>query len=78
MEKKYVQKMWRIHDVLFFDQEKAEAVEDGKEVAKPVFVGISDDGIELSRDGISLEYFGSWVYTDEEILKQEIEEFNRD
>lgn len=78
MFKKYIQKMWLIHDVLFFDLEKAQEVEDGKDVAKAVFVGINDDGIELPRDGISAEYFGSWIYRDEEMLKKEIEEYNRD
>lgn len=38
--RKYVQQMWRIHDVLFLDKEEAE---DGKEIVKQVLVGIDED-----------------------------------
>lgn len=74
--KKNLQKMYRIFDVLFFDRETAEAVEDGKETVKEVYVGISDDGIELNRDGISADYFGSWVYSSKKQAEEAIEEFN--
>ena len=73
--KKYVQKMWRIHEVLFLDKEKAEEVEDGKEIAKPVFVGIDEDA-EFDLNGESMEFFGSWIFTDEKEAQSEVDEFN--
>lgn len=74
--KKYVQRMWRIHDVLFLDKEKAEEVEDGKEVVKQVFVGI-DENAEYDLSGESTDFFGSsWVFTDEKEAQSEVEEFN--
>jgi len=73
--KKYVKRMWRIHDVLFSDKEKAEKVEDGKEVVKQVFVGI-DENTVYDLNGESLEFFGSWVFTDEKEAQCEVDEFN--
>ncbi|NEU30588.1 hypothetical protein GN156_07290 [bacterium LRH843] len=73
--KKYVQKMWRIHDVLFLKKEDAEKVEDGKEIAKQVFVGI-DINTEYDLNGESAEYFGSWIFTDEREAQKEVDEFN--
>lgn len=73
--KKYVQKMWRIHDVLFLDKEKAEEVEDGKEVVKQVFVGIDEEAY-YDLNGESMEFFGSWVFTNEEEAQSEVDEFN--
>lgn len=75
--KKYAQKMYLIHNVLFFCKEKAKKVEDGKEVIEEVFVGIDDDGIELDRNGISDDYFGSWIYRKEEDLLKELENYNQ-
>ena len=74
--KKYVQKMWRIHDVLFLDKAKAEEVEDGKEVVKEVFVSVDDDGIKLDPNGVSTEYFGSWIFNNVEEAQREVDEFN--
>jgi len=73
--KKYVQKMWRIHDVLFLDKKKAEEAEDGKEVVEQVFVGI-DENIYYDKNGESMEFFGSWVYTNEKEAQSEVDEFN--
>lgn len=73
---KYVQKMWRIYDVLFFDKEKAIALEDKMDIAKVVYVGITEDGILLDRNGISADYFGSWVFSNEEDALKEVKEFN--
>ncbi len=73
--KKYVQKMWRIHDVLFLDKEKAEEVEDGKEVVKQVFVGI-DENTDYELNGESMDFFGSWVFTNEKDAQSEVDEFN--
>lgn len=74
---KYLRKMWMIFDVLFFDKEQAEAVEDGKEVVKKVYVGLDNDGIELPRDGFSADYVGSWVYTNEHQAEEAVKEFNQ-
>jgi len=73
--KKYVQRMWRIHDVLFLDKGKAEKVEDGKEVVEKVFVGI-DENAGYDLNGESVEFFGSWVFTDEKTAQSEVDEFN--
>lgn len=75
--KKYVQSMWRIHDVLFLDKEQAKAVEDGKEVVKQVFVGI-DENTDYDLNGESVEFFGSWIFTDENEAQREVNEFNND
>ena len=73
--KKYVQRMWRIHDVLFLDKEKAEEVEDGKEIVKQVFVGI-DENTYYDSNGESMEFFGSWIFTEEKEAQSEVDEFN--
>jgi len=73
--KKYIQRMWRIHEVLFSDKEKAEKVEDGKEVVKQVFVGI-DENTDYNLNGESMEFFGSWIFTDEKEAQYEVDEFN--
>lgn len=75
--KKYVQRMWRIHDVLFSDKEKAKEVEDGKEVVKQVFVGIDED-TAYDLNGENIDFFGSWVFTDEKEAQKEVDEFNND
>lgn len=75
LKKKYVKKMWRIHDVLFLDKVKSEAVQDGKEQIKLVFVGI-DEEVELNPNGDSAEYFGNWIFTSEEAAQREVNEFN--
>jgi hypothetical protein len=75
--KKYVQRMWRIHDVLFLDKEKAEKVEDGKEIVKEVFVGI-DENTDYDLNGESVEFFGSWIFTDKKEVQKEVDEFNND
>ena len=75
--KKYVQRMWRIYDVLFLDKEKAEKVEDGKEIVKQVFVGI-DENTDYDLNGESAEFFGSWIFTDEQEAQKEVDEFNND
>lgn len=76
MQKKVIQKMWLIHDALFFDHEKAKECEDGKDVAKVVYVGV-DEGVELQQDGIPASYVGSWIYYDREKLEEEIKEYNK-
>lgn len=73
--KKYVQRMWRIYDVLFLDKEKAEKVEDGKEVVKQVFVGI-DENTDYDLNGESAEFFGSWIFKTEQEAQAEVDEFN--
>lgn len=55
--KKYVQRMWRIYDVLFLGKKIEKKV-------KEVFVGI-DENIDYNLDGESAEFFGSWIFTDE-------------
>ncbi len=75
--KKYVQRMWRIHDVLFLDKEEADKVEDGKEIVKQVFVGI-DENTDYDSNGESAEFFGSWIFTDEKEAQKEVDEFNND
>ena len=57
--KKYVQKFGVFHDVLFLDKEKAEEVEDGKEIVKQVFVGIDENTYKYDSNGESMEFFGS-------------------
>lgn len=56
--KKYVQRLWRIYDFLFLNKERAEDVEDGKELEKQVFVGI-DENTEYNLSGESAEFFKS-------------------
>lgn len=73
--KKYVQKMWCIHDVLFLDKEKAEELEDGKDIARQVFVGI-DENTDYDLNGESSEFFGSWIFTNEKECLSEVDEFN--
>jgi len=70
--------MWRIHEVLFLDKEKAEEVEeveDGKEIVKQVFVGIDEDAV-FDLNGESMEFFGSWVFREEKEAQSEVDEFN--
>lgn len=75
--KKYVQRMWRIYDVLFIDKEKAEMVEDGKEMVKQVYVGVDENaGYDLSE--VSIDFFGRWIFTDEKEAQREVDEFNND
>lgn len=69
--------MWRIHDVLFLDKEKAEKVEGGKEKIKQVFVSI-DENTEYYLNGESAGFFGSWIFTDEKEAQKEVDEFNND
>jgi len=73
--KKYVQEMWLIHDVLFLDKKKAEAIEDGKEAAKRVFVAITE-GTEYDLNGESADFFGSWIFRNEKECQSEVDEFN--
>lgn len=76
--KKHVRKMYRIHDVLFLDKEKAESIEDGKETVRVVFVGIDED-MELNPDGDSTTAFGdSWIFKDESVAQSEVDEYNED
>lgn len=75
--RKYVQRMWRIHDVLFLDKERAKEVEDGKEVIKEVFVGIDENTI-YDLNGESADFFGSWIFSNEKEAQQEVNEFNND
>jgi len=73
--KKYVQRMWRIHDVLFLDKENAEQVQDGKEVVKEVFVAVDKEGnYDLSQ--VSVDFFGRWIFTNEEEAQSEVDDFN--
>ncbi|QKE76210.1 hypothetical protein HPK19_25715 (plasmid) [Arthrobacter citreus] len=76
-KKKYVQKMWLIHDVLFMNKEQAEEVEDGKDTVREVFVGI-DEGEFFDKNGESAEFFGSWIYRDEKEAQKEVDEYNQD
>ncbi|RDV33829.1 hypothetical protein [Lysinibacillus capsici] len=73
--KKYVQRMWRIYDVLFIDKEKAEQVEDGRETVKEVFVGL-DEGIDYDLTQVSSDFFGSWIFKTEIEAQAEVDEFN--
>lgn len=74
--KKYVQRMWRIYDVLFLEKEKAEQVEEGKEIVKQVFVGIDED-TEYDLDHVSVDFFGRWVFRDQKEAQKEVDEFNK-
>lgn len=75
--KKYVQKMWLIHDVLFLDKNEAADIEDGKETVREVFVGI-DEKVAFNPNGESAEFFGSWIFRDENEARKEVYEYNRD
>lgn len=67
--------MWLIHDYLFLDREKAKELEDGKDVARKVFVGVDED-IDYDLNGDSTEVFGSWIFTNEKECRSEVDEFN--
>lgn len=74
--KKRVEEMWRIHDVLFFDKEKAEQLEDGKETISRVFVGVDEHLSNKEIDGLYIGFFGSWVFSNKQMLLKEVQEFN--
>lgn len=78
MKKKYVKRMYRIHEVLFSDKERAEEVEDGKETVREVFVGI-DEGLELNPNGDSTSVFDdSWIFKEKSEAQSEVDEYNED
>lgn len=75
--KKYVQKMWMIHDTLFIDENDALRVEENeaREKVKIVYVGV-DEGMDYDLTQVSSDFFGSWIFKTEEEAQEEVDEFN--
>lgn len=75
--KKYVQKMWKIQDTLFLNENDALKVEENevREKVKVVFVGV-DERIDYDLSQVSSDFFGSWIFKTEEEAQEEIDEFN--
>jgi hypothetical protein len=77
---KRVVEMWRIHEVLFLNKEKAQEVEDGKEIARNVYVGVDVSVLEdeeINIDGESMDFFGDWVFTEKHEAERQVNEFNK-
>lgn len=73
--KKRVVEMWLIHDVLFTKKKSAVAVEDGKDTAKRVYVGVDVNLTDL-EDGESSNYYGSWIFDKKAEADSEVKEYN--
>lgn len=75
--KKYVQKMWMIHDTLFINGNDALRVEENeaREKVKFVYVGV-DEGMDYDLTQVSSDFFGSWIFKTEEEAQKEVDEFN--
>lgn len=76
--RKYVQKMWMIHDTLFLNENDALKVEEneGREKVKAVYVGL-DEGVDYDLTQVSSDSFGSWIFKTEKEAQEKVDEFNR-
>ncbi|WNN76249.1 hypothetical protein RKS58_23640 [Lysinibacillus capsici] len=76
--KKYVQKMWMIHDTLFLNEKDALKIEENevRETVKAVYVGV-DEGMDYDLTQVSSDFFGSWIFKTEQEALEEVNEFNQ-
>lgn len=76
--KKYVQKMWMIHDTLFLNEKDALRIEENRirETVKAVYVGV-DEGMDYDLTQVSSDFFGSWIFKTEQEALEEVNEFNQ-
>lgn len=76
--KKYVQKMWMIHDTLFLNEKDALKIEETevRETVKAVYVGV-DEGMDYDLTQVSSDFFGSWIFKTEQEALEEVNEFNQ-
>lgn len=76
--KKYVQKMWMIHDTLFLNEKDALKIEETevRETVKTVYVGV-DEGMDYDLTQVSSDFFGSWIFKTEQEALEEVNEFNQ-
>ena len=76
--KKYVQKMWMIHDTLFLNENDALKVEEYevRDTIKAVYVGV-DEGMDYDLTQVSSDFFGRWFFKTEQEALEEVNEFNQ-
>ncbi|MED3602901.1 hypothetical protein P4472_13570 [Bacillus subtilis] len=76
--KKYVQKMWMIHDTLFLNKKDALKIEENEvtEKAKAVYVGV-DEEVDYDLTQVSSDFFGRWIFKTEQEALEEVNEFNQ-
>lgn len=76
--KKYIQKMWMIHETLFLNENDALKIEENevREKVKAVYVGL-DEGMDYDLTQVSSDFFGSWIFRTEKEAQEEVDEFNR-
>ena len=76
--KKYVQKMWMIHDTLFLNENDALKIEENevRETVKAIYVGV-DEGMDYDLTQVSSDFFGSWIFKTEQEALEEVNEFNQ-
>lgn len=75
--KKYVKKMWMIHDTLFSNENDALKVEENevREKVMAVYVCV-DEGMDYDLTQVSSDFFGSWIFKSESEALAEVKEFN--
>ncbi|QPK89765.1 hypothetical protein IEN91_04810 [Bacillus velezensis] len=77
MIKKHVVPMWLIHDTLFHysNAERAKKLEDGKDMARLVHVGVDNDYfINMWQPS---EWFDAWIFNNAADAIKEVEEYNK-